>query len=177
MSECSSNDCTHSSHKDSKEVLVDIQNQAIEPVKDEIDEFLDSVPDAQVAPEDMLAAFYERHLEAVKHNIELLGKNALKRIILNVLMGEFAPKEYQPNISTKKGRAEKSVAFHFNEGVERRMLLRFEMEFGKAQEAYEKEMADLKKIEEMNKLSPEAQAVLDNMNNSTLETVLGETNE
>lgn len=134
----------------------------------ELDAFLETIPEDQHSPQDTLAAFYEKHLAAVKADMRLLGRNALERIMLNVLMGEFALQEYKPNLNNKTGRAEASVAHHFNEGVEKRMLLRFEMEFGKAQEAYEKEQADLAKIEEMNKLTPEAQAVLENMQGTTL---------
>ncbi len=155
----------------SAQEVIEEQAPILEKLSDEeieLDKFLETVPTDQHSPQDVLAAFYERHLKAVKHDINQLGSNALRRIIVNVLMGEFAPKEYQPNMKSRTGKLEKSVAYHFNEGVERRMLLRFEMEFGKAQEAYEKEQADLAKIEEMNKLTPEAQAVLENMQGTTL---------
>lgn len=124
------------------EELVLEQNSSVEETQ-ELDQFLES--QEKPADEDFLAAFYEMHLKAFKGLIAPLGKNALKRIMINVMMGEFSPTEYKP-----VNDWERKAAFHFQEGVDKRMLLRFEHEVLKAQEALAKEEADLRKIEELN---------------------------
>lgn len=132
--------------------------------KDEIDEIVDNLPD-KPAEEDFLAAFYEMHLKVVKTGIANLGKNALKRIILNTLMGEFATKEYRPKLNTKEGQIEAEVAYHFNEGSQKRVLLRLEREVQAVEEAIAKEEDDLKKINDQTDslLTPEAKKLLANL--------------
>lgn len=126
---------------------------------DEIDQFIDSVPEVKPAAEDMGAAFIERHIAAVEGYLSILGKNALKRIILNVMSGpEFSKRDYKPVT-----KAETAVASHFDECVQLRARIVFNEEFKKLSEAYEKEQDDLKKIDELTNqaLTPEAKQMLE----------------
>lgn len=127
------------------EEQVEMQYTAVEEViNTEADKLLESLPAKQAAPEDFLAAFIERHLASVKGLINDMGKNALKRIILNIMAGEFSKREYTPVTEE-----ERKVAFHFNECVNQRAMLVFNEELKKVEVAIAKEQADLKKIDEL----------------------------
>jgi len=124
---------------------------------DEIDEILEAIPDEKPAPEDYASAYIERHLAVAKGLIKQLGGNAVERVFLNVMAGEFSRKEYNPVTEN-----ERALAFHFNECVNLRAKIVFSQEFERLAQAYAKEEEDLKKIDQLTQdaLTPEAKQML-----------------
>lgn len=144
--------------------MVNEQELAVEE-NAEVDQLLNSTD--KPAEEDFLAAFYEMHGRTFQNLINQLGKNALKRVLIYTYMGEFAPKQYKP--ATK---IERDAAFHFDEGVFKRVLLRMEQEYKAIEEAERKEQEDLKTIEKLNEdaMTPEAKAEMERLQKEAKET-------
>ncbi len=123
----------------------------------ELDSLIEALPDTKPAPEDYAAAYIERHLAAAKSLLKQLGGNAVERVFLNVMAGEFSKKEYNPVTEN-----ERSLAHHFNECVNLRAKIVFSQEFERLAQAYAKEEEDLKKIDQLTQeaLTPEAKQML-----------------
>lgn len=140
----------------SNEELVEIQNAT--PEQQESDELLAAIPDDKPAEEDFLAAFIEREIASVRSCLEVLGKNALKRVVLNVMSGpEFSKREYKP-VTIE----EKKVAYHFDQCIQKRAMLWMNEEWKRLEASFAKEQEDLKKIDQITQdaLTPEAKQML-----------------
>lgn len=147
----------------SNEELVQLQSstentevQSEETTKVELDQLVETLPEAPSA-QDMMAAFFERHKAQVVFGLSKVSLRGLKRVMMNVALGEFAPRGYDP-----KNEDERRLAFHFNECITKRGVMRLEEEFKRVEAAYAKEQEDLKKIDEMTQaeLSEDAKKLL-----------------
>lgn len=111
----------------------------------EADALLASIPE-QIgpSPQDLRAAYYEKHRNEIMLGIKVLGKNALKRCIMSAAFGPLAEKEYKPQTEL-----ERQFVAHIHKAVQMVAEMFFHEEFMRVQEAYAKEQRDLEKINEL----------------------------
>ncbi len=129
----------------------------ITPEQQEADQLLAALPEDKPSPEDLASAKIERNLAAAKMIMNQLGGNAIRRVFLNVMAGEFSKKEYTP-----RTEAESKIAYHFNDCITLRAKVVFAQECENLAKVWAKEQEDLAKIEQMTQdaLTPEAKQMI-----------------
>lgn len=127
----------------------------------EIDALLEATPDIKPSTQDLRAAFFEKHRNELLLGLKHMSLRALKRCVAAVALGELATKEYRP-----QSALEKNFVNHFNECVKMRAQMVFEEEMLRLTQAWEKEQADLEKIQAMTnaELSEDAKELLKEKN-------------
>lgn len=86
------------------------------------------------SPADLAAAFFDKHLFALKTRVNMLSLRQLKRVMMSVASYPFAKVEYEP-----RSGIEKEVAYHFDQLIHTKAIMQLEFEREKVLKAMEDE--------------------------------------
>ena len=149
-------------NSEAEENTIDLspEEQAVEI--DEVDQLLRDMNDSEHSPEDVAAAFFQRHVNVLKSLVtsKQLSLRGLRRVFINVALGPYSPTGYNP-----ANEVERKLVYHFQKCVDARQMMQLGVEMARAEQAIKKAKADEEKIKTQNEamITPEGKEFLENL--------------